>query len=228
MFVPDPREGMDVNFRGFLNVLHYSSKNGVERVVYAMSSSMYGNAPVPWKEEDLSIEACPNAYAYSLLARSFFGRFYSEHQSIKTLGLIYFSVYGPYEKAKGPYANIISQFLWAMAKGESPVLYGDGLQSRDFVHVDDVVEANFLAMQTAASGKLINIGSGKETSMKRIVELLNQYLGTSLKPNYAPNPIIGYCYRTLADTRQAHSLLSFLSRLSLEDGLRSLVRFYGY
>jgi len=227
MFVPNPKEGMDVNLTGFLNVLHSASKNGVRKVVYAVSSSLYGNAPVPWVEDNINLKDCPNAYAYSLLARSFFAKLYSDHQNLKSLGLIYFSVYGPYEKAKGNYANIISQFLWSMMKNDRPILYGDGNQTRDFIHVDDVAEANLLAAEANLTGEVLNIGTGVETSMRRVVDLLNQNLGTKSEPIYKPNPILGYCYRTLADTKKAERLLSFRAKVTLEEGLRSLLRFYG-
>jgi len=226
MFVPDPRKGMDINLAGFLNVLHYASENCVKKVVYALTSSAYGNSPVPWKEDHLSLEKCPNVYAFSLLARAFFGKLYSESYGLDTLGLIYFSVYGPHERAKGQFANVISQFLWSMMRNEPPVLYGNGNQSRDFIHVDDVVEANFLAIEAKASGQVINIGTGVETTMNEIVDLLKKFLSKKTEPVYAPNPIVGYCYRTLADVYKADRVLRFKAKISIEEGIRLLVDFY--
>jgi nucleoside-diphosphate-sugar epimerase len=225
MFVPDPREGMEINLQGFLNVLYYALKNGVKKVVYAMTSSMYGNTPVPWKEENIALKHCPNAYAYSLLSRSFFSKLYSDY-GLGTVGLVYFSVYGPYEEAKGKYANIVSQFLWSMMKNEQPLLYGDGNQSRDFVYVDDVVEANFLAAESDLSGEIVNVGTGTSITMKTIVNLLNKYLGKNKEAKYAPNPIEGYVYHTLADATKADRTLGFKAKTSIEDGLRLLVDFY--
>lgn len=226
MFVPDPREGMNINLQGFLNVLHYACRNEVDKVVYAMSSSAYGNLPTPWREVDLSLENCPNVYAYSLLARAFFGKLYSNSYGLDTLGLIYFSVYGAYEKAKNQYANVISQFLWAMMRNEAPVLYGDGNQSRDYVYASDVAEANLLAAKSKASGDMINIGSGVETTMNETVRIINELLNKDLKPVHAPNPIMGYCYRTLADVTKAKKVIGFRTKVSLEEGVRRLISFY--
>jgi UDP-glucose 4-epimerase len=226
MFVPDPREGINLNLQGFQNVLEYAARNGAKKVVYAMTSSSYGNRPVPWKEADLSLSDCPSAYAFSLLTRSFLGKLYSEQRGLGTVGLVYFSVYGSYERAKGRFANVVSQFLWSMMKGQRPVLYGDGLQKRDFVHVSYVVEANFLAATSNSTGDFFNVGTGREASMSETVDMLNEYMKTSLKPVCVKNPISGYCYRTLADTSKAKKVLGFKAKVSLEEGLRSLIEFY--
>jgi UDP-glucose 4-epimerase len=226
MFMPDPRRGVDVNLGGFLNVLESACREKVRKVVYASTSSIYGNRPIPWKESDMSLDDCPNSYAFSLLARDFFAKVFSRERGLHVVGLVYFSVYGPYEMPKGRYANIISQFIWAMKKGEIPVLFGDGSQSRDFVHVSDVVEANLLAAESKCGGEAINVGTGRSVSMKSAVEMLNQYMGLNIQPKHVPVPYAGYCYNTLADTEKAKRLLGFEAKISLERGLRSLIEFY--
>lgn len=226
MFFPDPRLGISVNIQGFLNVLHAAVAHKVKKVVYAMTSTMYGNVPGPWKEEDAAPERCPNMYAYSLLARSHLCRLYSYIHNIDTVGTVYFSVYGPNEEAKGKYANIVSQFLWCMAKGDRPILYGDGTQGRDFVYVGDVAKANILAAESSLSSGFINVGSGQEASMKRIVELLNEKLGTDLDPVYKPNPIQGYVYHSLADVSKAEREIGFKAEVSIEEGLQQLLNYY--
>ncbi len=226
MFVPDPRKGINVNLEGFQNVLENAAQNNVKKVVYAMTSSSYGNMSVPWKESDLTLEGNPSAYAYSLYARSFLAKLYSEQRGLATAGLIYFSVYGPFEKAKGRFANVLSQFLWSMKNGERPVLYGDGTQARDYIHVSDVVEANFLAATPKSTGDYFNVGTGREVSMIQTVKMLNRLMGTKLEPLYVENPIVGYCYKTLADTGKAEKVLGFKAKITLDQGLRSIVQFY--
>ena len=227
MFVPDPRKGININLEGFQNVLEFAAQNNVKKVVYAMTSSSYGNLPVPWKESDLTLDSNPSAYAYSLYARSFLAKLYSEQRKLETTGLVYFSIYGPFEQAKGRFANVASQFLWAMKMGDRPVVYGNGLQARDYVHVSDVVEANFLAATSKSTGDFFNVGTGREISMIQTVEILNKIMGTKIEPLFVPNPIAGYCYKTLADTAKTKKVLDFKAKVKLEDGLRSAIQFYG-
>ena len=226
MFDVAPQRGVSVNIQGFLNVLHYGQKNGVQKVVYAMTSTMYGNTPSPWKETGASAERCPNMYAFSLFARSSLARIYKEQHGVQTVGLVYFSVYGPHERAKGKYANIISQFIWSMGHGERPILYGDGSQTRDFVHVHDVAEANLLAAESKISGEIVNVGSGKATAMNEVVEEINRLVEKKLEPIYMPNPIHGYVYHTLADTEKARQLLDFKPKISVKEGIGQLVSYY--
>jgi UDP-glucose 4-epimerase len=226
MFFPDPSQGLIVNALGFAKVLASAVRNGVEKVVYALTSSMYGNSPVPWVEDNLKVSDIPNIYASSLLDRSFIAKQIEKASEVKTVGLVYFSVYGPNEAAKGNYANIVSQFLWAMKRGQSPVLYGDGSQTRDFIHVEDVARANVLAAESDYSGGFVNLGTGTETSMKAIAEKLGSLLHSSINPVYKPNPIYGYCYRTLADTSKASKMIGFEAVVGIDQGLKTLVEFY--
>ncbi len=225
-FVPDPTEGLRVNLLGFNNVLLKSSQSQVEKVVYAMTSSMYGNSPLPWKEDSLLVSSVPNVYALSLLARVYVSRQIEKSTALKTLGLVYFSVYGRNEAAKGEYANIISQFLWALRRNEAPVLYGDGSQTRDFVNEMDVAEANLLAAESNCSGGYLNVGTGRETSMSYVAKTLATLLHTDIKPIFKPNPIYGYCSHTRADTSKATKLIGFKSKIGVDEGLRDLVEYW--
>lgn len=225
-FVPDPSTGLKVNVLGFSNILLASSKNQVSKVVYAMTSSMYGNAPVPWAEDDLLVSCVPNVYALSLLARAFISNQFEKTSKIRTVGLVYFSVYGRYEAAKGNLANIVSQFLWKIKNNQSPILYGDGEQTRDFVNVSDVARANLMAAEADYSGGFLNVGTGKQVTMKDIATRLADLMQKDVEPVYEPNPIYGYCYHTCADTRKAAETIGFRARISLDDGLRDLVEFY--
>jgi UDP-glucose 4-epimerase len=227
MFIPDPRKGININLVGFQNVLECAARNNVKKVVYAMTSSSYGNLPVPWKESQLTLNSNPSAYAYSLYARSFLAKLYSEQRGLPTTGLVYFSIYGPFEQAKGRFANVASQFLWAMKTGNQPIVYGDGSQARDYVHVSDVVEANFLAANSKSTGDFFNVGTGQSISMLETVDILNDIMGANIKPKLVPNPIMGYCYRTLANTEKAEKILGFKAKTNLRTGLSSSIKFYG-
>lgn len=226
MFVPDPSLGISVNVQSFSNLLRYAHENGVRRVVYASTSTIYGDLPTPHRE-DMRIERCPNFYATTKLASEYLAKTFTLDRGLETVGLRYFSIYGPGEKPKGKYANLVTQFLWWMKKGERPIIYGDGSQTRDFTYVKDVVKANFLAAKRKkASGEVFNVGTGKSTSVNAVTALLNKYLGTKIKPKYTRNPIKGYVYHTKADTTKSKKLLGFKAEIPLEKGLKLLVRCY--
>lgn len=223
LFEPDPSHGVEVNVMGGLYLLQACAEAGVGRLVYASTSSLYGNLPVPWRE-DMALPAAPNAYAASKLAFEYLAKVYTLRGELDTIGLRYFSIYGPGEEPKGAYANMISQFLWAMRGGNPPVVYGDGRQTRDFTHVDDVVRANLLAVETKRVGEVINVGTGRETSINTLVRTLSGLLAQPLEPKYVPNPIRNYVHRTLADTSKAEKFLGFKAGISFEDGVTRLVR----
>ena len=146
MFVDDPRQGMDVNIMGFMNVMEAAKRNNVKKVIYASSSSLYNGLPTPYRESD---NITPKTfYESSFYCRETIAQTYRLEYALDSIGLRYFSIYGPNEIHKGRFANNISQFIWDMAENrKSPVIYGDGTQSRDFTFVDDVVQANILAMR---------------------------------------------------------------------------------
>src|ERR671916_2141620 len=144
MFVDDPRQGIEVNVMGFMNVMEAARRNKVKKVIYASSSSLYNGLPGPYKET--AVISPKTFYESSFLCREITAKTYYLEHGVNSVGLRYFSVYGPSEKHKGKFANNISQFIWDIQKGKNPIIYGDGSQSRDFTFVDDVVQANILAM----------------------------------------------------------------------------------
>jgi UDP-glucose 4-epimerase len=161
-----------------------------------------------------------------MFAREGIARIYTELYGMNLVGLRYFSVYGPHEQHKGKYANNISQFLWEMAKGARPVIYGDGSQTRDFTFIDDVVEANILAMRSKLRGEIINIGTGVSYSFNSIIEKLNGAMGTTIAPKYVKNPLKNYVAHTLADTSKAEKLIGFRANVSLDEGIKRTVKYY--
>jgi len=224
MFKNDPREGVDVNVLGFMNLMESAKRNKVKKVIFASSSSMYSGLPIPFKE---SQTITPKTfYEASFYCREILARSYYLENGLNSIGLRYFSVYGPNEKHKGNFANNISQFLWNMTNGDSPIIYGDGTQTRDFTFVDDVVQANILALQSEEREfGIYNIGTGIETSFSRIVEIINQHLGTDIRATYVDNPIKNYVRKTMADISLAKSELEYEPTWkSPEDGIAALIK----
>jgi len=225
MFIPDPRKGVEANVLGFLNVLEAARRFDVPKVVYASTSSVY-NVYTPPHREDMVIKP-RTFYEYSLWTREHAAWIYWDFYRIETIGLRYFSIYGPREEHKGRYANVISQFIWKILRGEPPVIFGDGSQTRDFTFVKDVVKANILAMEKKGiGGEVFNVGTGKETTFNEVVKLINQVLGTNIQPKYVPNPIKNYVYRTGADTTKAEKILGFKAETDLLTGIRITAKYY--
>lgn len=226
MFVPDPREGVEVNVLGFLNVLELARRNdNIKKVIYASTSSIYG-AFVPPHSEDLPV--FPRMfYEYSMFAREHAARIYNDLYGVKSIGLRFFSIYGPREEHKGKFANIVTQFLWLMSKEERPVIFGDGSQTRDFTYVGDVAEVVYrLIRDRKLECEVFNVGTGIETSFNEIVELLNDLLQKDIKPIYKPNPIKNYVYRTRASTKKLEKLLGYKPSTPLREGAKMILEYY--
>jgi UDP-glucose 4-epimerase len=252
MFLDDPRKGIDTNVMGFMNVMESAKRNKVKRVIYASSSSIYNGLPTPYKE---SVNVAPKTfYESSFYCREVIAQTYNLEYGIESIGLRYFSVYGPNERHKGRFANNISQFIWDIAeKQKSPIIYGDGTQTRDFTFVDDVVQANILAMgkqnnSSAGEGSdndndnakehwrknildsgfgVYNIGTGIQTSFNSIVEIINKLLGTDIRPTYTKNPINNYVQNTLADISLARLELGYEPKWrNVEEGIKQLISQY--
>ncbi|MCD6593777.1 NAD-dependent epimerase/dehydratase family protein [Candidatus Bathyarchaeota archaeon] len=204
-----------------IEIFEYAKKTGC-KVVYASSSSIYNGNKIPYRE-DMPIYVT-DFYTECRYAIERLAKLYNILYGVKSVGLRFFSIYGPKERYKGKYANIVSQFLWAMQRDESPIIFGDGTQTRDFTHVYDVVDALILAWKKDFECEIFNVGTGVAYSFNEVVELINKILGKNIKPIYKPNPIKNYVYHTLADTTKAEKMLGFKAKISLEEGLASLAR----
>jgi UDP-glucose 4-epimerase len=207
---------------GFTAVLELAKKSGA-RVVYASSSSLYSGL-LPPHHEDMTINVS-DYYTEARLAMERMAELYKRLFGVRSMGMRFFSVYGPKEEAKRQYANMVTQFLWNMRDGKIPVIFGDGSQTRDFTYVKDVVQALRLAMQSDYHG-ILNVGTGKAYSFNEVIEILNRTLGQSVTPQHVDNPIGNYVPHTLSDTTKAKNVLGFTPRWSLEDGVKELLRFY--
>ena len=204
-----------------IEIFEYAKKTGC-KVVYASSSSIYNGNKIPYRE-DMPIYVT-DFYTECRYAIERLAKLYNILYGVKSVGLRFYSIYGPKERYKGKYANIVSQFLWAMQRDESPIIFGDGTQTRDFTHVYDVVDALILAWKKDFECEIFNVGTGVAYSFNEVVELINKILGKNIKPIYKPNPIKNYVYHTLADTTKAEKMLGFKAKISLEEGLASLAR----
>lgn len=189
------------------------------KVVFASSSSLYNGDPLP-NNEGMPVYVT-DYYTEARFCIERIAELYTELHNVDSVGLRFFSVYGPNERAKGEYANIVSQFLWDMQEKNEPVIYGDGRQTRDFTFVDDVVDACVLSMEFGGSG-IFNVGTGARHSFNDVVDMLNLELGTHIKPTHIHNPIKNYVDHTLASTRRASGALGFDAKTALKQGIHQL------
>ena len=213
-----------VNTHGTLTVLQAARDAGVRRVVHASSSSVYGgDAPRP------TVETAPlrprSPYAVSKLAAEEYCRVFAELYGLETVALRYFNVYGPRQRPDAMYAAVIPLFIDALLNGRDPVVHGDGLQSRDFTYVSDVVAANRLAATadaTAASGRVYNVAAGNEWTLLDILRVLGEHLGIEPRPQFT-DPRPGDVRHSRADASAAARDLAFRATVGLDDGLRRTV-----
>lgn len=226
MHKENPAEGARVNIEGFVNVVEAAKKEEAEKVVYASTSSMYGSVSPPHREEQSPLPS--NLYTASKMSREKYAQAYSYNNQMETTGLRFFSVFGPHEKAKGKYANVVTQFLWKMMDGERPVIWGEGEQERDFVYVEDVVDALIKASETRneLDGEIINVGRGDPVTFNEVVEALNEELGKDIDAEHVENPRDKYVREHRADLSKARELLGWEPRHSFEEGLEKTVEYY--
>jgi UDP-glucose 4-epimerase len=203
---------------GTLTVLDAARQAKVRRLVYAASSSAYGDQPGDVRREsDALIPLSP--YAAAKLAGEHYCQCCSAVFGLETVRLRFFNVFGPRQDAKSPYSGVISLFSTAMAQGKAPTIYGDGLQTRDFVYIENVVQALMKAAQApGASGNVYNIGNGQSITVLDLVQHLNELLGSSIKPTLAPARA-GDVRHSLADISLASRELGYEPTVSFRDGL---------
>lgn len=210
---------------GTLNVLDAARQAGVRRVVFAASSSCYGDQPKESKQESDVLDPL-SPYAAFKIASEYYCKSFTKSFGLETVCLRYFNVYGPRQDPASEYSAVIPIFVSKMLKGERPTIYGDGLQSRDFVFVGDVARANLLAGESAkAVGKSINVGCGRKFTLLELVAAINGALGTTLEPIHAP-PRAGDVRDSLADISAARDLLGYSPQYDLNAGLKESITFY--
>lgn len=223
LFLNDLRGALSTNIDGFLNVLMAAQESGVKRVIYASSATVYGNSAPPLKEH--TKPAPGNFYAASKLSGEYLAIAFSKVYGLETVGLRYMGIYGIGEGNKGGAASVVTQFLLRMKRGEKPIIYEDGAQTRDFTYVKDVAQVNLLACECSERllGEVFNVGTGKQTSFNELIRVINELLGTSITPEYIPVPYAGYQLHQMADITQISQRLGYKPRYNLEEGIREML-----
>ncbi len=223
--IDDPLGANENNVTGTLNILRSAREAGVRRVVYASSSSIYGDRPdLPKREEQPPAPISP--YAVSKLAGEFYCAIWSRLYGLKTVGLRYFNVFGPRQDPASQYAAVIPRFIaWAL-RGEPLEVHGDGTQSRDFTYIENVVEANLLAANApGVAGEMLNVGCGSRVSLLEIIARLEGIVGRRLDRRHtARRP--GDVPHTLADIAKAKRFLGYAPLVEFGEGLRRTVEFF--
>lgn len=222
--VADPIGTHLINAGGTLNVLLAARDQGVRRVVYASSSSVYGDAPILPKHEGMSPETM-SPYAASKLAGEAYCRAFTESFGLMTVSLRFFNVFGPRQDPASEYAAVIPRFITQILGGSRPTVFGDGGQSRDFVYIANVVQACILAAEAgpASAGEAMNIGVGRGTSLIQLIEVLRRLLGIEIEPEFAPGRP-GDVRDSLADIAKAEQLIGYRPLVDLREGLAQTVR----
>ena len=223
--VADPLGANEHNVTGTLHVFEAARRAGVRRVVYASSSSVYGDRPdLPKREDQPPAPISP--YAVSKAVGEQYASVWSRLYGLETVGLRYFNVFGPRQDPASEYAAVIPRFiLWAL-RGAPLEVHGDGLQSRDFTYIDNVVDANVLAARAPkASGEAFNVGCGDRVSLLDIIARLEKLLGHAVERRHAPARA-GDVPHTLADVDKARRLLGYVPAVDFDDGLRRTVEYF--
>lgn len=210
---------------GTLNVLDAARQAKVRRVVYAGSSSAYGNQPVPEKHEQLLPKPL-SPYAAAKLAAEYYCQAFTATYGLETVTIRYFNVFGPRQDPNSEYSAVIPRFVTAMLNGVRPTVYGDGGQSRDFTYVANVVHGNLLAADAVgAAGRVFNVACGGSISLLELLGNLNRLLGTTVEPIFEPARA-GDVRDSLADISAAREVLKYAPQINFEEGLRRSIEYY--
>jgi nucleoside-diphosphate-sugar epimerase len=223
--VAEPQLNHEANVNGTFNVLMAARDAGVKRVVFAASSSAYGDTEVLPKVETMM----PNPlspYAAAKLVGELYCQTFTRVYGLETVALRYFNVFGPRQDPTSPYSGVISKFVTALLNNEAPTIFGDGEQSRDFTYVANVVDANLRAAEAPdAVGQVMNLGIGDRITLNQLFDELQKIIGTNLKPNYAETRA-GDVRHSLADITRAENLLGYRPLVGLAEGLKYTVDWY--
>jgi UDP-glucose 4-epimerase len=223
--VADPLTANAVNITGTLNVLLAARDAGVKRLVFAASAAAYGNNPTMPRVETLAPDPL-SPYALGKLAGEYYCQIFTRIYGLETVALRYFNIFGPRQNPDSPYTGVLSKFVAAYSRGDTPVIFGDGEQSRDFTYVDNVVDATLKACTTpGAAGQVINVGVGRSYTLNQTIALLNGIFGRQVKPKYDP-PRKGDALHSLADISLARRALGYEPQVSFEEGLRRTVEWF--
>lgn len=221
-----PAKSHDMNINGTLNIFLAARDLGVKRVIYASSSSVYGDTLVLPKHERL-IPSPLSPYALHKLNAEQYGKLFYDLYGLPTIGLRYFNVFGPYQSPESFYAAAIPKFIVSLLKGKAPTIYGDGKQTRDFTYVDNVVLANLISCRApkAALGQVFNVGNGVRIGLNALVPILKELTNSKILFEYAPKRP-GDVKHSLADIKKSKRLLGYKPIVGLEEGIKKTITWY--
>ena len=223
--VADPILSNNVNINGTLNLLVAARDAGVKRVVYAASSSAYGNIPTLPRSETLSPQPA-SPYAITKYVGECYCRVFTQVFGLETVALRYFNIFGPRQDPTSQYSAVIPKFIYAYLHGNSPAIEGDGEQSRDFTYIANAVHANLLACHAeGVAGEVFNIGCGQQTSINKLASLIGEMMETDAKPVYGSSRP-GDVRHSRADIRKAQQLLGYEPKVELKTGLRRTIDWF--
>ncbi|RKZ11289.1 LPS biosynthesis protein WbpP [bacterium] len=223
--VAHPDASNEANVTGTLNVLMAARDAGVKRLVYAASSSAYGDTEVLPKVENMPVRP-KSPYAVAKLAGEHYVSAFAECYGMQTLSIRYFNVFGPRQDPKGAYAAVIPLFADALLAGKAPLIHGDGEQSRDFTYIDNVVSANLKALQVdKLSGEVVNVALGQRTSLNELYAMLQRIIGSDVAAQYGPERE-GDVKHSEASIERAQKLLGYETLVQVEEGMRRTVEWY--
>ncbi len=213
-----PMQTKMVNSVGTLSVFLAARDSGVDRVIYASSSSVYGDTPVLPKVETMPTNPL-SPYAVHKLTAELYGRIFNSMYGLKTIGLRFFNIFGPRQNPHSPYSAVIPKFIALIKKGEAPVIFGDGEHTRDFTYVKNAVQANLKALTTKKGfGEVYNVASGGQISLNDLVRSINKLAKKTIKPTYVP-PRQGDIKDSFADIRKAKKTFGYKPDVTFEEGL---------
>ncbi len=223
--VAEPLKTHTQNLNATLNLLLIAREVKVRRFLFASSSSIYGDSDAAVKHEKLP--ALPmSPYALQKYAAEKYGQMFHRLYGVPTVGLRYFNVFGPRQAFDSPYSGVIAKFCTSILGGEAPTIHGDGLQSRDFTYIENVVQANLLAAESGqAPGKVYNVACGESISLLQLVAELNKLTGQNLSPKFDPKRI-GDVHTSLADITLAKKELGYECKVGWRDGLKQTLEYY--
>ena len=224
--IHNPIESHNANINGSLNLLKHCSDLGIKRFIFSSSSSVYGDQEsLPLKE---TMEPNPmSPYALQKLTIEHYSRLFYKIYGLKTISLRYFNVYGPRQDKESNYSNLIPKFIGLIQKNEQPKIHGDGNQTRDFTHVEDVVSANQAAMASNSQkifGEAFNIGAGNRVSVNEVAENIISLLNSKIKPVHVDSVIEPK--HTLADVSKAKTMLDWQPKTNINEGLKKTVNYF--
>jgi nucleoside-diphosphate-sugar epimerase len=225
--VKNPVASHESNINGTLNLLVAARDAGVRRIVYAASSSAYGDQPTQPKQEDM-LPRPLSPYAVQKLTCEYYIQSFYKTYGLEGVCLRYFNIFGPRQAADSPYSGVIAQFTYKMMAGQTPTIFGDGLTSRDFNYIDNAVSANLLAATApseVATGRVFNIGTGRSVTLNEVYAAIAEQIGFTAKPNYGP-PREGDIKHSLADINRASQELGYQPKAQFHEGLKKTVAWY--